>query len=71
MHADNVIKAIAGRSFRLLGGSHKDVVQLPQDRLGVYGWHRRDGRPLQPVDIGRPVTWTEYPLGVRLARRFK
>ncbi len=30
---------IAGALFRILGGSHKDVVRDGTGRIGLYGWH--------------------------------
>jgi hypothetical protein len=58
----------------LVAGHHKDVVltarldTLP-DRVAIYGWHRPDGRPIQPLYTGHEVDWVDYSHGVRLVWR--
>ena len=40
--------------FKLLAGSHKDVVFIPQafgksvNKVGIYGWHKLNGKPTYP-----------------------
>ena len=63
-HARRIEEVIDGRSFRLLAGTHKDVVICPNGRAGIYGWHvadelaaefsRKQGIPLYaPATPGR------------------
>ena len=58
----------------LVAGHHKDVVlsarldTLP-DRVAIYGWHRPDGRPIQPLYTGHTSDWVDYSHGVRLVGR--
>jgi len=60
---------IAGRPFRLLAGTHKDVIRSPGGRVGLYGWHRLDGSPIQgPYFLHKPY-WKDYSQGCRLVRR--
>ncbi len=58
----------------LVAGHKKDVVLSPQlaelpDRVAIYGWHRSDGRPIQPLFFGHSVRWVDYSHGVRLVAR--
>ena len=58
----------------LVAGHHKDVVltarldTLP-GRVAIYGWHRPDGRPIQPLYTGHDVDWVDYSHGIRLVAR--
>lgn len=63
--------AIGGRSFKLLAGSHKDVVLGPGNVVGLYGWEDASGHPIQPFFSGHAATWGDYSQGVRLVRRVK
>lgn len=64
-------RAVSGRSlgvdFVLLAGAFKDVVR-EDGRLGIYGWHRLDGRPIQPFYTGHARGWVDYSQGLRLVR---
>jgi hypothetical protein len=59
---------LAGRSFRLIAGTHKDVV-IRNGRVGLYGWHRMNGKPIQPFFAGHALSWKDYSQGLRLAKR--
>jgi hypothetical protein len=55
----------------LTAGHKKDVVQNPQrapvpGRVALYGWHRTNGVPIQPLYLGHTNTWVDYSHGVRL-----
>lgn len=55
----------------LLAGHKKDVVLTDRlfgrpDRLAIYGWHRPDGRPIQPLSTLHGVRYADYSHGVRL-----
>lgn len=57
----------------LVGGAKKDVVITPQlagrpGKVAIYGWHRPDGRPIQPLYLGHASRWVDYSHGVRLVR---
>jgi hypothetical protein len=67
--ARRIEEAIRGRAFRLLAGSHKDVVRAPDGRIGIYGWQRPNGRPLQPFYAEHAATWRDYSQGLRLVKR--
>lgn len=59
---------IDGRMFRLLAGTHKDVV-LKDGKVGLYGWHRPDGSVIQPFYSGHAPAWKDYSQGLRLCRK--
>lgn len=65
---DKIDKQLAGKSG-LVGGTHKDVVRLEDGRLALYGWHKLDGVPIQPVYTGHAPSWKDYSQGLRLCRR--
>lgn len=58
----------------LVAGHKKDVVltarldTLPA-RVAIYGWHRPDGRPIQPLYTGHGSTYADYSHGIRLVSR--
>lgn len=58
----------------LVAGHKKDVVltarldSLP-DRVAIYGWHRPDGRPIQPLYLGHGAGYADYSHGIRLVAR--
>lgn len=58
----------------LVAGHKKDVVLTPrlidlEGRVAIYGWHRLDGRPIQPLYTGHTDRWVDYSHGVRLVSR--
>jgi len=60
---------IGGQKFRLMAGSHKDVVTDPRTgRVGLYGWHRKDGNVWQPLYLNHLPEWIDYSQGLRLVR---
>lgn len=60
---------------QLVAGHKKDVVQTPRldslpGRVAIYGWHRPDGRPIQPLYTGHTSSHVDYSHGVRLVSRY-
>ncbi len=58
----------------LVAGIKKDVVvsnrlQEKPNRVAIYGWHKLDGEPIQPLTIVHTETYVDYSHGVRLVRR--
>lgn len=58
----------------LVAGHKKDVVLTPQldsrpGRVAIYGWHRPDGEPIQPLYTGHSDRWVDYSHGIRLVGR--
>lgn len=62
----------AGRPLgALVAGHKKDVVLTNRlvarpDRVAIYGWHRPDGRPIQPLSLVHERAYADYSHGVRL-----
>lgn len=55
----------------LLSGHKKDVVitnRLKQKpgRIAIYGWHRSDGNPIQPLSTVHGAGYADYSHGIRL-----
>lgn len=68
-------KQRAGRTG-LIAGHKKDVVLSNRivadgrpDRVALYGWHKPDGNPIQPVYAGHVDWYVDYSHGFRLVRR--
>lgn len=60
----------------LISGIQKDVVisgKILQDprpaRVAIYGWHKADGKPIQPLYTGHINWWVDYSQGIRLVHR--
>ena len=65
----------AGKPLGLLvAGIKKDVVQSVRllekpNRVAIYGWHKLDGSPIQPLTIVHRDTYVDYSHGIRLVRQ--
>jgi len=60
----------------LITGIQKDVVisgkisrDPKPDRVAIYGWHKLDGNPIQPLYTGHIYWWVDYSQGIRLVYR--
>jgi len=60
----------------LVSGIKKDVVLCSVEalkgrahRVAIYGWHRSDGRPIQPLYTGHVDWYADYSHGIRFVRR--
>lgn len=60
----------------LIAGIKKDLVlsgkitrDAKPDREAIYGWHRPDGKPIQPLYTGHINWWVDYSHGIRLVYR--
>jgi hypothetical protein len=74
-HNDLIEKQRAGKTG-LIAGHKKDVVLSNKiisdgrpDREALYGWHKPDGNPIQPVYAGHVDWYFDYSHGFRLVRR--
>lgn len=65
---ERIYRQIAGREYTLLAGTHKDVCAV-DGKVGLYGWHRLNGRVIQPFYTGHATAWKDYSQGLRLVRR--
>jgi hypothetical protein len=60
----------------LIAGIKKDVVisgKISRDpkpgRVAIYGWHKQDGNPIQPLYTGHVDWYVDYSHGIRLVYR--
>jgi hypothetical protein len=58
----------------LIAGIKKDVVLTNRlnektNRVAIYGWHHRDGQPVQPLTIVHVNWYVDYSHGIRLVKR--
>ncbi len=60
----------------LISGIKKDVIissSINKDkrpyRMAIYGWHRLDGLPIQPLYTGHVSWYVDYSHGIRLVSR--
>ncbi|HEY4205670.1 MAG TPA: hypothetical protein VGM31_02615 [Puia sp.] len=78
-HTDSVMKQLS--PFRklhsqsaLTAGDKKDIVisnkiyGAPTPRVVIYGWHKPDGKAIQPLYNKHKNTWADYSHGVRLVQ---
>lgn len=68
-------RAQSGQSlFRLTAGQKKDIVLTKRlrskpGRVAIYGWHRTNGKPIQPLSTVHGAAYADYSHGVRLVSR--
>ncbi len=76
-HNNIVIKQLDSLKKRhlqseLTAGNKKDIIisnkiyGQPTPRVVIYGWHKLDGKAIQPVYNKHTNTWADYSHGVRL-----
>ena len=73
---DSIIESQRQGRTGLIAGIKKDVaitdsiLMNPRShRLALYGWHRLDGKPIQPVYTGHVDWYVDYSHGFRLVYR--
>jgi hypothetical protein len=59
---------------KLIAGIKKDVVVTNRlgekpNRVAIYGWHKLDGKPIQPLTIVHVNWYVDYSHGIRLMKR--
>jgi hypothetical protein len=72
--AQATLEGQLGAAFRgpgLFAGQKKDLVLTPQLhdrplREAIYGWHRPDHTPIQPLSLWHRATYADYSHGLRL-----
>ena len=61
-----------GYMGELTAGNKKDIIisnkiyGMPISRVVIYGWHKLDGKAIQPVYNKHTNTWADYSHGIRL-----
>jgi hypothetical protein len=75
LHHNLIEEQRGGRKLgELVAGTKKDVVVTNRltekpDRVAIYGWHKLDGKPIQPLSIVHVNSYVDYSHGVRLMKR--
>ncbi len=78
-HTDSIKQQIAQAGFErsageIVAGHKKDIIisnkiyspDRSYDRVVIYGWHRSENHPIQPVYNGHYAGYADYSHGVRL-----
>ena len=71
-HQQTIEAQLAGRGGDgLISGHKKDIVltkrlRSKQDRIAIYGWHRDEDRPIQPLSTVHGARYADYSHGLRL-----
>lgn len=75
-HHHMIVEAQRKGRKGLIAGIQKDVVissKILKDpkpnRVAIYGWHKLDGKPIQPLYTGHIFWWVDYSQGIRLVYR--
>ncbi len=68
------LTAAGGMHGQLVAGIKKDIILSARaaertDRVVLYGWHKPDGKPIQPVYIGHVYWYVDYSHGIRFMNR--
>ncbi|GAB4266028.1 MAG: hypothetical protein Kow0013_14800 [Pararhodobacter sp.] len=63
-----------GRLGQLVAGHKKDLVltnrlERNPGQVAIYGWHRPNGRPIQPLSTVHGAQYADYSHGIRLVSR--
>lgn len=73
IHHNQLIEAQRNGRLGLITGIKKDVISTPKlfhterpNRVALYGWHKLDGQPIQPIYTGHVDHYVDYSHGFRL-----
>lgn len=71
-----MIEGLRRQRRGMIAGIKKDVVisgkisrDARQNRVAIYGWHKPDTRPIQPLYTGHVNWYVDYSHGIRLVYR--
>jgi hypothetical protein len=73
-HNDIIEQQRAGKPLgQLVAGHKKDVVitnglKEKPNKVAIYGWHKLDGKPIQPLYLGHADYYVDYSHGIRLVK---
>ncbi len=72
-HQSSIQSQLGGDRFqgKLVAGHKKDIVLTNRlatqpRKVAIYGWHRLNGRPIQPVSLVHGIHYADYSHGLRL-----
>ena len=74
---NEIVRAARGEAKpagALVAGHKKDVVIAnklfaTRGKVAIYGWHKPDGKPIQPLYTGHTASYADYSHGIRLVSR--
>lgn len=77
MHNSRVtatMKTMGVTESGIVAGHKKDVVLTNRlvakpDNVAIFGWHKTNGKPIQPLYLGHVNTYGDYSHGIRLILR--
>ncbi|OAI57679.1 hypothetical protein AYO47_07745 [Planctomyces sp. SCGC AG-212-M04] len=74
LKSNGLIEEQRAEQTGLIAGIKKDVVLTNRlnekaNRVAIYGWHHRDGKPIQPLTIVHVNWYVDYSHGIRLVKR--
>ena len=68
-HNDIIEKQIKKRPFDLVAGHKKDIIRARRKgRVTIYGWHRLNGKPIQPPSNVHDDDYDDYSNCLRLVK---
>jgi hypothetical protein len=74
-HNEIIQEQLGGKPVgALVAGHKKDIVisnklKEKPNKVAIYGWHKLDGRPIQPLYAGHADYYVDYSHGIRLIKR--
>lgn len=71
---DALVDAAIGGRTGLTAGQKKDIVvgavaRRNPGKVAIYGWHRADGAPIQPLSTVHSARYSDYSHGARMVHR--
>ena len=65
------LKAYGDIRGKLVAGHKKDIVNIDRNspKVAIYGWHRSNGRPIQPYSTVHGREYHDYSHGLRLVSK--
>lgn len=66
---DKQLEQYGDISGLLIAGHKKDIIAMrKKGRVTIYGWHRQNGNPIQPVSSVHGSDYRDYSHGLRLIK---
>jgi hypothetical protein len=67
---------LKGKPKEIISGIKKDIIICSEEmfkgksnKVAIYGWHKPDGKPIQPVYTGHSANYVDYSHGARFIYR--
>ena len=74
VRTQRMLRAVVRPLGALVAGHKKDVVITAQltnapGKVAIYGWHKPNNAPIQPLYLGHIANWVDYSHGIRLVQQ--